>query len=152
MYRWENDPAVWGVSGTLAPFSLHVMKRFIDEQTADLLRTRQLRLVIETLEGEAVGLIDLFEYDPYHLRAGVGILIHDPSHRGRGYGADALALLCGYARETLLLHQLWCNVEADNTASLKLFRCAGFTKAGIKRHWNRTPEGWKDEIFLQKIL
>ena len=23
MYRWENDPAVWRVSGTLAPFSRH---------------------------------------------------------------------------------------------------------------------------------
>lgn len=153
MYRWENDPAVWGVSGTLAPFSLHVMQRFIDQQTDDLIRTRQLRLVIEPLEGgEAVGLVDLFEYDPFHLRAGVGILIHDPSQRGRGYGTDALRVLAGYARGTLLLNQLWCNVETDNTASLRLFRSAGFTEAGLKRRWNRTPDGWKDELFLQKIL
>ena len=36
LYVWENDPAVWGVSGTLAPFSRHTLRRFLDEQRFDL--------------------------------------------------------------------------------------------------------------------
>ena len=76
LYVWENDPAVWGVSGTLAPFSRHTLRRFLDEQRFDLYAARQLRLVVETLDGRAVGLVDLFEFEPVDLRAGIGILIH----------------------------------------------------------------------------
>ena len=36
MYAWENDTAVWSVSGTLAPFSRHTLERFIQEQQFDM--------------------------------------------------------------------------------------------------------------------
>lgn len=152
LYVWENDPAVWGVSGTLAPFSRHMLRRFLDEQRFDLYAARQLRLVVETLDGRAVGLVDLFEFEPVDLRAGVGILIHGAGDRGRGFASDALDVLCRYARQVLGLHQLWCSVAPDNTASLTLFRRAGFVECGRKREWRRTPDGWADELLLQKIF
>lgn len=152
LYVWENDPAVWGVSGTLAPFSRHTLRRFLDEQRFDLYAARQLRLVVETLDGRAVGLVDLFELEPVDLRAGIGILIHGAGDRGRGFASDALDVLCRYARQVLGLHQLWCSVAPDNAASLTLFRRAGFVECGRKREWRRTPDGWADELLLQKIF
>jgi len=152
MYRWENDPAVWRVSGTLAPFSRHALMQFVEEQRFDLYRTRQLRLIIENPEGTAVGTLDLFEFDPLNRRAGVGILIYDASQRGRGYASDALEALKGYAREVLGLHQLWCDIGADNRASLGLFGRAGFVTAGRKRDWILTPEGFRDLLTLQLIM
>lgn len=158
MYVWENDASVWAVSGTLVPFSRHTLQRFLDEQQYDLLQTRQQRLIIETRpasDGEtarAVGAADLFELDMLHGRAGIGILIHAPEDRSRGYASDAVGTLCRYAREVLCLHQLWCNVGADNTASLRLFAACGFREAGRKRDWLRTPDGWLDELLLQRIL
>jgi len=152
LYAWENDPAVWGVSGTLAPFSRHTLRRFLDEQRFDLYAARQMRLVIERRDGRAAGLVDLFEFEPADLRAGIGILIHDAGDRGRGLASDALAVLCRYARQTLGLHQLWCNVTPDNRPSLALFRRAGFVECGRKREWRRTAGGWADELMLQKIL
>ena len=151
-YVWENDPAVWGVSGTLAPFSRHTLRRFLDEQRFDLYAARQLRLVVETLDGRAVGLVDLFEFEPVDLRAGIGILIHGAGDRGRGFASDALDVLCRYARQVLGLHQLWCSVAPDNAASLALFRRAGFVECGRRRQWRRTPDGWADELLLQKIF
>ena len=152
LYVWENDPAVWGVSGTLAPFSRHTLRRFLDEQRFDLYAARQLRLVVETLDGRAVGLVDLFEFEPVDLRAGIGILIHGAGDRGRGFASDALDVLCRYARQVLGLHQPWCSVAPDNAASLTLFRRAGFVECGRKREWRRTPDGWADELLLQKIF
>ena len=73
MYAWENDTEIWGVSGTLAPFSRHTLERFIEEQQFDIFQTRQQRLIIETPEGLPVGALDLFDLDPVNLRAGVGI-------------------------------------------------------------------------------
>lgn len=152
MYAWENDPEIWGVSGTLAPFSRHILERFIDEQRFDIFQTRQQRLVIETREGIPVGTLDLFELDPVNLRAGIGILIHDDAQRGKGYASDAVAIVCAYARDVLHLHQLWCNVGADNAASLALFRKAGFAEAGVRKEWLRRMDGYIDEVLMQKIL
>ena len=110
-------------------------------------------LIVETrAEARPVGIADLFEFDPLNRRAGLGILIHDEDDRGRGYASDAVETLCEYARERLRLHQLWCNVGTDNAASLGLFRRTGFVPAGIKRQWLWTPEGYRDEMLMQKIL
>ncbi len=153
MYRWENDPSVWRVSGTTAPFSRHTLERFIEEQQFDLFQTRQQRLMIETLaDGQVVGALDLFEFDPLNGRAGIGLLIYPADARGKGYAKDAVSTVCRYGCEVLRLHQLWGNVGATNEASLALFRKAGFTEIGIKRDWLWTPDGYTDEILFQKIL
>ena len=155
MYVWENDCDVWAVSGTTEPFSHYQMQRFVERHrdTIGVLGDGQLRLIVETRqEARPVGAIDLFEYDPIHRRAGVGILIYEQSDRGQGYASDALEALCRYAHDTLRAHQLWCNVGADNEASLRLFRSAGFTEIGIKRDWLWRPDGYHDEVMLQKML
>lgn len=155
MYTWENDCDIWLVSGTTEPFSHYQMQRFVErhQDTVGVLCDGQLRLIVETLPGgKPVGAIDLFEYDPIHRRAGIGILIYERSDRGRGYASDALETLCRYTHDTLRTHQLWCTVGADNEASLRLFRSAGFTEIGTKRDWIWRPEGYIDEIMLQKML
>jgi hypothetical protein len=48
-----------------------------------------------------IGSIDLFDFDHFHGRAGVGILIADPADRKKGYASAALACLVNYAFETL---------------------------------------------------
>ena len=131
MYAWENDTAVWSVSGTLAPFSRHTLERFIQEQQFDIFQTRQQRLVIETLGGIPVGALDFFELDPINRRAGIGILIHDDALRGKGYASDVVETACRYACEVLNLHQLWCNVGSDNAPSRRLFAKAGFAEVGV---------------------
>lgn len=154
MYRWENDMQIWRVSGTTAPFSRHTLIRLIDEQRFDIYATRQQRLVIETAgsgQPQRAGAVDLFEFDPQNLRAGVGIVVA-PERRRRGYGKDALAALEHYCRATLHLHQLWCEVGADNTASLRLFATAGYEECGRRRDWVLTPDGWCDAILMQRIL
>ena len=150
MYGWENDMQIWRVSGTVAPFSRHVLSRLIEEQQFDIYATRQMRLVIEH-DGQAVGAVDLFEFDPHNRRAGVGIIV-DSQHRAQGLGYDALKALEQYAQQTLHLHQLWCSVTVDNEASLKLFRKAGYVECGLRREWILTSDGALDEILMQKIL
>lgn len=152
MYGWENDTDSWRVSGTVAPFSRHVLSRLIDEQQFDIYATRQMRLVIESREtGERIGAVDLFEFDPQNLRAGVGIII-TPTYRQQGFALDALKTLERYVSDILRLHQLWCSVSADNEASLQLFRKAGYVECGCRKEWLLTTSGAVDEILMQKIL
>lgn len=151
MYGWENDTDSWRVSGTVAPFSRHVLSLLIDEQQFDIYATRQMRLVIESLDGSAVGAVDMFEFDPQNLRAGVGIIIAPP-YRNQGFALDALQTLERYVRDVLRMHQLWCSVGADNEASLALFKKAGYAECGCRKEWILTPNGAIDEVLMQKIL
>lgn len=152
MYGWENDTDSWRVSGTVAPFSRHLLSQLITQQQFDIYATRQMRLVIESrAEAVAVGAVDLFEFDPQNLRAGVGIII-SPEYRRKGYAIDALRTLERYASEILRLHQLWCSVGAKNVASRELFLRAGYIECGVRREWILSPDGAEDEVLYQKIL
>lgn len=152
LYKWENDPAVWKVSNTLAPFSRFILKQYIQESYRDLFETKQLRLIIEDLAGKAAGAIDLFDFDPYHQRAGIGILIYDLTDRRKGLATDALLLMCEYGKNILGLHQLYANIASDNPGSFSLFEKAGFQLCGTKKDWIRITGGWIDEMMMQKIL
>lgn len=152
LYSWENEMAVWEVSNTLAPFSKYIIEQYILNSQRDIYESKQLRLVIETPDGTPVGAVDLFDFDPFHQRAGVGILIHNTGERQKGYATDALLLMCSYAKEILGLHQLFANITADNEASLRLFVKCGFELCGQKKDWVKSGQEWKDEFVFQRLL
>lgn len=75
LYQWENDMDLWEVSDTLTPFSLFTLKKYIETCHLDIYTTKQLRLMIERVDTNArIGLVDLYDFDPYHQRAGIGII------------------------------------------------------------------------------
>jgi diamine N-acetyltransferase len=152
LYALENDPDIWGVSDTQAPVSKHALREYLAHAAADLYVVRQLRLVVITeINGLAVGVVDLFEYDPLHQRAGIGITVL-ASQRRHGYARQALELLKVYAREVLRLHQVYATVGMANHASMRLFRTAEFRRVGTRRAWLRTPSGWQDAVEWQCLL
>ncbi len=156
LYSWENNMKIWAVSNTLTPFSKYLLKKYIESAHIDIYVAKQLRLIIEAKDQSSfmfhpVGAIDLFDFDPFHSRAGIGILIHNEEERNKGYASESIRLLTKYAFETLQLHQLYCNVAATNTASLQIFQKMGFKIVGIKEQWLKTQNGWMDELMLQMV-
>jgi len=153
LYKWENLPDNWLVSNTLNPFSRYTLEQFIDSSTKDIYENKQLRLmIIEKTTNAAIGAIDLFDFDPFHLRAGVGILIGEEKARKKGYASEALEALISYAGKILLLKQLYCNISEINEDSLKLFIEKSFVITGQKRDWIKTNNGFITEYFLQLQL
>lgn len=153
LYQWENDTEVWEISHTQTPFSRMVLEQYLSTAYQDIYTTKQLRLVIETNSEtkKAIGCIDLFDFDPYHQRAGIGILIADKNERKKNYASEALTLLIDYCFTTLNLNQLYCNITSDNTASIQLFEKNGFEIIGVKKQWIRVGKEFKDELLLQLL-
>lgn len=152
LYKWENNRQIWHVSNTQTPFSRYVLEQFLVNAHEDIYMNKQLRLIIASVENDnAVGAIDLFDFDPYHMRAGIGVLVAE-EFRNKGYAFEALQLLKDYAFKTLLLKQLYANVTASAPASLQLFEKSGFQKVGVKKQWNRiSATEFEDEWFLQLL-
>jgi diamine N-acetyltransferase len=152
LYDWENRMELWSVSNTLTPFSKAQLFRYVKNAALDMFQTKQLRLMIDACNLHdrplTVGMIDLFDYDPFHNRAGVGIMVNS-EWRGRGVAASALQLFMTYAFNTLGLHQLYCHISESNAASIKLFESAGFRLVGVKQEWLKTSKGYEDELMFQ---
>jgi diamine N-acetyltransferase len=150
IFKWENNTQNWQVSNTLVPFSMHTIKQYALNTSHDIFENKQLRLMIVVKkENRPVGAVDLFDYDPFHQRAGVGILINDKEDRGKGYAKEALEIVKNYAFNYLHLHQLYCSIGADNVKSQHLFVAMGFVKCGTRKAWLKTMDGWIDEQFYQ---
>ncbi|MBO4568248.1 MAG: GNAT family N-acetyltransferase [Bacteroidales bacterium] len=150
IYRWENDMDVWRDSETRVPFSRMQIEEFLLNNN-DLMSMKQLRLMIEdTQNGAQVGCIDIYDYDEFNSRAGIGILI-DKKHRGKDYAKNAISLLLKYCFNTLLLNQIYALVLETNANSIKLFESLGFVKCGVKKQWYKTTDGFVDQIEYQYI-
>lgn len=151
VYIVENDEQVWEMSSTETPYSRFLIKQYLEHAHKDIYEVKQLRLVICSNDDAVLGLIDLFDFNPTHNRAGVGILIAEKESRGKGHGAEALELITNYGFTHLHLHQLYANISADNRTSIKLFEKKGFSKVGVKKEWNLVKDTYKDEFLYQLI-
>ena len=152
LYLWENDTSIWHLSNTLVPFSRFLLKQYLENSGKDIFELKQLRLMIQlNSEARAIGAIDLFDFDPFHKRAGIGILIADPSQRRKGYAQEAVETLMDYCFGVLGLHQPYFNIGCKNTQSMKLFTRAGFTWVGEKTDWLFNGSAFENEWMLQKI-
>ncbi|MBR6899571.1 MAG: GNAT family N-acetyltransferase [Bacteroidales bacterium] len=96
-----------------------------------------------------VGCIDLYSYDPLNRRCAVGIMVAN-EYRRQGY---ALAMLRALeTQQAASLHTLYADIAAPNTASINLFRKAGYEECGRFKEWLELDSHFIDNIRMQKIL
>lgn len=151
LYELENNTKIWEISGTIAPYSKQVLKLYLKNAHRDIFEVKQLRLAIVDLKDSLIGLIDLFDFDPKNRRAGLGIVISNKADRNKGYGSEAINLLCDYAFKTLGVHQIYANVGEHNTNSIELFKKLNFRLAGVKKDWILFQGEFKNELLFQRI-
>ena len=150
LFIWENDPQNWRVSETKAPFSRHLLMEFA-KSPQDIHMYRQVRFMICTKE-EAIGTIDLFDYDPVNRSVGVGILIQSDANKGKGYATDALDIIADYGKEVLNLKNIFASMHESNEISQKLFEKCGYDLIGKKKKNLFSQGNWEDEWIYQLIL
>ena len=144
------------MGASVSPISVEAMRRFANGNH-DLYQDRQLRLMLDALaENQAdwltVGAVDLYDFEPRHLRAGVALHV-DRDVRRHGHGLQGLVLLSAYAHRHLGLRQLYAEVPSSHHASIALFRKAGYLETGRRSSWIRGAEdGWEDVLTLQLLF
>ena len=127
LYQIENDEALWDVGITNVPYSRYTLHDYIAQSAGDIYTDRQVRLMIENEQRQTVGIVDIVNFQPQHLRAEVGIVVQKP-WRQRHYATAALEKVTAYVHKVLHLHQLYACVAED-----KLSRCSADAKKNIKK-------------------
>jgi len=151
LLQLENDSSLWKYSNRTEPFSRDLLQKYIDQQEQDIFEVKQKRFVVSYPDQTPIGFVDLFDFEPLHRRAGIGVIIH-PDHQGKGYAKRALELVEEFAKKQLNLHSLFANIAEENSASLKVFESCEFRRIAEKKEWNFYEGRFHDEYLYQKLL
>lgn len=151
LYTWENDTSVWEEGASIVPFSRYSIKQYLIDYKYDIYVDKQLRLMVTLKEtGQSIGTVDIYDFDPFHRRAGVGILI-DHSQRHRGYGLQTLNILEKYAFSFLNMKQLYAIIPENNDNSIGLFTKAGYRQTGLLEEWLSSEDSFHHAVIMQKL-
>ncbi|WP_415961874.1 GNAT family N-acetyltransferase [Streptomyces sp. 021-4] len=126
--HWRADPVAAQEIGVW-PGPLHELHERLVSYVEDRDRDDFLLLLPDDTP---IGHIALHSQDFADGTAEVYLLLA-AEHRGRGYGADALAALTDLAFGELPLHRVEAVTHTDNAASLATLRKVGFTQEGVRR-------------------
>ena len=102
---------------------------------------------VELATGELAGEALLWGIDPHNRSANIGLSLR-PAFRGRGFGTDALRVLCRYGFAIRGLHRLQLETLADNHAMMKVAHQAGFTREGVRRGSDWVNGGFADCVVF----
>lgn len=151
LYQIENDTELWAVGATNVPYSRYVLHEYIANSTGDIYVDKQVRLIVELDGHQTIGIADLINFDPKHLRAEIGLLIL-PEYRGKGIGSVILEQLANYARRILLLHQIYAVIGTDNEPATRLFQHTGYQSGTVLHDWLYDGKEYHDARLWQLIL
>ncbi|MFJ4013737.1 GNAT family N-acetyltransferase [Streptomyces sp. NPDC090026] len=102
--------------------------------------------VVELEGGTLVGTATLWGIDDHNRSAHLGLSLL-PASRGRGYGSDAVAVLCHYGFVVRGLRRLQLETLSDNLAMLRAAERNGFVREGVLR-----SSAWVLGEFLDEVL
>ena len=89
---------------------------------------------IASLDGEApIGSCGLHRINASNRSAELGILIGEKALWGRGYGREAMGLLCRYGFDVLNLNRIGLSVYEYNARGIRCYERVGFRHEGRRR-------------------
>jgi L-amino acid N-acyltransferase YncA len=136
--------AVW----TITPATLESRRAWFLDRLA-----RGYPVLVAQSEAEVIGFASFGDFRPWdgYLHSVEHSLYVAPGFQGRGAGRALLDALIGRA-SAMGKHVMIGGIEAENVASIRLHRSAGFVAAGTLRQVGRKFDRWLDLLFMQKIL
>ena len=132
-HAWMNDEKLVSTLAQRLPMSLAREADWIERATRGQ-DPSELPLAICLAENDRhIGNCGLVGIDRDNRTATLGIFIGEEDCRGRGFGAEALRLLCRYAFDELDLRKIRLDVQAENAAALRTYERLGFRREGLLR-------------------
>ena len=138
--KWLNDPEV--IQGILVhnPISQadeeNWFERMITRPPDEHVFGIEARIPGDKGNQETWKLIGTYAFDGIDWRthsAEFGIMIGDKSYWNKGYGTEAVRLLCQHGFKTLNLNRIYLHVFETNPRAIRAYEKAGFVLEGTER-------------------
>jgi RimJ/RimL family protein N-acetyltransferase len=145
--RWLNDLAVTRYL-TLAPKQMSLQAE--RDALASLSRAHNYAIVLK--EGdELLGNIGLMDVDSVDGTAEVGLFIGESSRQGKGYGTEALRLLCDYGFNVLRLSNIMLRTADFNGRAQACYRKVGFREIGRRHDSHFYAGSFHDTVYMELL-
>jgi RimJ/RimL family protein N-acetyltransferase len=147
LHRWGNDPDLWAMlGGWRFPASFRQTHAWFESLAGDQLNQR---FAIDVPDAGLVGTANLVEIDWKNNHAFHGMMIGDPSMRGRGIGVDVIMAMMRYAFDELHLARLDGSMIEYNEASVAVYcgKCA-WKVEGRQRNWYFRGGRYWDRVMV----
>jgi RimJ/RimL family protein N-acetyltransferase len=139
-----DEPAVLG--GLQVPFP-QPMAGIREWMEATRGAENQVHFVIETTAGEAVGVCGLQDIDGRARHAVLGIWIGEP-YWHRGFGTDAIRVLCRFGFRHMNLQRITLQVYEPNERARRVYEKVGFKREGTLRRSQFVGGRYVDEYVM----
>ena len=146
--RWFNDPLVNKTLILSEKINRKKTARWFEKAVQDPSR---LDLVIETLDGNPLGIIGFVNMDPNHRTAESFIVIGEKDYWGKGIMIEAMSLLLKWSFHTLALDKIWALALPDNIASIITMKKLGYQIEGTLRQ-EKCLAGKRVDILRMGLL
>ncbi|MBD3919206.1 GNAT family N-acetyltransferase [Paenibacillus sp. PR3] len=117
---------------TELPPTISDAKKFTAEFADFGSSNRRIMFMIENLNGESIGGINLNSIDERNGTFSIGIVV-DKKHRGQGYGTSAMQILLKYAFLERRLNKFNDYVLEGNEGSARMMKKLGCVQEGVRR-------------------
>lgn len=105
-----------------------------------------------TVNDETIGWIAGWEKLHRDYRhAGIDLFVSG-AHQGRGYGPEAIRLVCRFLFEERGHHRITIDPAADNVRAIAAYEKVGFQRVGIMRRYERGADGSYHDGMLLDLL
>lgn len=128
--KWYNDPVVNKTLIIDEPLELEKSLKWFDTAASD---DNRRDFVIETLDGEPIGITGLLGINRKHGIAECICVIGEKKFWGKGLGTIIHSLLLQFAFEELGLNKIWAVIYMGNAAIIRIVEKLGFKIEGTLR-------------------
>lgn len=145
-YALVNDQATMRgmMSGIPFPSSYADEQQWLSQQSS---YTRgEYQFAVETLDGELAGRCGVIRVDWKNRMAKLAIMLGTP-YRGKGYGKEAMQMLCDFCFREMNLHKLRVSVFAFNEPAIRCYLACGFHEEGRLKQ-----ELWRDGAYRDVLI
>lgn len=132
------------MSGIPFPASYADERRWLEQQSS--YTKGEYQFAVEDFEGDLVGRCGVIRLDWKNRLAELAIMIGAP-YRRRGYGKEAMQLLCDFCFREMNLHKIKVSVFAFNEAAIRCYEGCGFRREGLLE-----KELWRDGAYQDVVI
>lgn len=83
--------------------------------------------------------------------AGIDLFV-SAKHQGRGYGAEAISLVCRWLFDERSHHRITIDPAAANLRAIRAYEKVGFKRVGVLRQYERGADGTYHDGMLLELL
>ena len=146
--KWMNDETLTRGLGQTSNIYTEISEREYMEEQSKKINNYQF-YVVRKNDDKILGIYDLHNVQQIHQFAEAGGFIGEIDERGKGYGSEALRMICDFGFNIINLNTIVGRIFSFNFGSIKSAENVGFKKVGeiSNRYYYRGK--FYNEIILQ---